>query len=362
MKRYLKFIYGIMMAVLLLGCDGNKEMPAATGDGTESGGIAEERVTEAEEARKDVFAMDTYMTVTAYGDRAQEAVDAAEAEIERLDSLLSTGQSTSEVARINADGGGTLSADTKYLLERSLELYESTEGAFDVAIYPVMKAWGFADGNFNVPSAETLQELSLLTDASKIDYDAENISVSFKQEGMEIDFGGIAKGYTSAKIMDIFREYGVISGCVSLGGNVQVYGTKMDGTLWRVAVQSPEGGDNYLGILSTSDRAVITSGGYERNFEQDGVTYHHIIDPATGYPANNGLTSVTIVSADGTLADGLSTSLFVMGKGKAVEYWRKNSDNFDMILFADDGNLYVSEGIKDNFASDYDMEIITRER
>lgn len=92
------------------------------------------------------------------------------------------------------------------------------------------------------------------------------------------------------------------------------------------------------------------------------MTYHHIIDPATGYPANNGLTSVTIVSADGTLADGLSTSLFVMGKDKAVEYWRKNSDDFDMILFADDGNLYVSEGIKDNFASDYDMEIITRER
>ena len=107
---------------------------------------------------------------------------------------------------------------------------------------------------------------------------------------------------------------------------------------------------------------MITSGGYERNFEQDGVTYHHIIDPKTGYPANNGLVSVTIVSADGTLADGLSTSLFVMGKDRAIEYWRENSDSFDVILLSDNGDLYVSEGIKESFTSDYNVEIITRER
>lgn len=129
-----------------------------------------------------------------------------------------------------------------------------------------------------------------------------------------------------------------------------------------MAVQSPEGGDDYLGVLNTRDRAVITSGGYERNFEQDGVTYHHIIDPETGYPADNGLTSVTIVSADGTMADGLSTSLFVMGKDRAIEYWRENSESFDMILLSENGDLYVSEGIKESFTSNHNMEIITRER
>lgn len=353
MKRYLLFIYGLIIAAVLLGCGSDTEI---------SGGLAIGAETSDKEARTDVFAMDTYMTITAYGDRAREAVDQAAAEIERLDSLLSTGQSTSEVARINGDNGGTLSEDTRYLLERSLELYKSTDGAFDVAIYPVMKAWGFTDGNFNVPSDETLQELLKLTDASDIVYDASASTVSFSREGMEIDFGGIAKGYTSARIMDIFREYNVTGGCVSLGGNVQVCGTKTDGSLWRVAVQSPEGGDDYLGVLNTRDRAVITSGGYERNFEQDGVTYHHIIDPETGYPADNGLTSVTIVSADGTLADGLSTSLFVMGKDKAIEYWRENSESFDMILLSENGDLYVSEGIKESFTSDHNMEIITRER
>ena len=351
MKRYLMIIYGMIITVLLFGCGVHAGMSGET-----------DAAAESIEARSDIFAMDTYMTITAYGARAQEAVDEAKVEIQRLDALLSTGQSTSEVARINADHGGILSEDTRYLLERSLELYKSTDGAFDVAIYPVMKAWGFADGNFNVPSDETLQELSKLTDASNIVYDASASTVSFNREGMEIDFGGIAKGYTSARIMDIFREYDVTGGCVSLGGNVQVYGTKTDGSLWRVAVRSPEGGDNYLGVLSTRDRAVITSGVYERNFEQDGVTYHHIIDPKTGYPANNGLVSVTIVSADGTLADGLSTSLFVMGKDRAIEYWRENSDSFDVILLSDNGDLYVSEGIKESFTSDYNVEIITRER
>lgn len=213
MKRYLLFIYGLIIAAVLLGCGSDTEI---------SDGLAIGAETSDKEARTDVFAMDTYMTITAYGDRAREAVDQAAAEIERLDSLLSTGQSTSEVARINSDNGGTLSEDTRYLLERSLELYKSTDGAFDVAIYPVMKAWGFTDGNFNVPSDETLQELLKLTDASDIVYDASASTVSFSREGMEIDFGGIAKGYTSARIMDIFREYNVTGGCVSLGGNVQV--------------------------------------------------------------------------------------------------------------------------------------------
>ena len=113
------------------------------------------------------------------------------------------------------------------------------------------------------------------------------------------------------------KRTGLTSGLVNLGGNVQALGTKTDGSNWRVAVQSPDDTEDYLGVLSIQDKAVITSGGYERYFEQDGVTYHHIIDPKTGYPAENGLVSVTIVSSDGTLADGLSTSLFIMGEEKS---------------------------------------------
>ena len=322
--------------------------------------LTSENASDDAEAVRDVFAMDTYMTVKAYGSNGDAAVDAAVDEINRLDALLSTGKKDSEIGQINANNGGQLSEDGAVLMERSLDLYKSTNGAFDVAIYPVMKAWGFTDGNYQVPDADTLKATLELADPSLIDYDKETSTVRFKKDGVQIDLGGIAKGYTSSRIMDIYKEKGVTSGLVNLGGNAQVFGTKPDGSLWRVAVQSPDSEDEYLGVLETKDKAIITSGGYERYFEKDGVTYHHIIDPSTGYPADNGLISVTIVSADGTLADGLSTSLFVMGKDKATDYWKAHSDEFDMILLTDDEKLYVSEGIKDSFTSDREFEIVEK--
>lgn len=326
-------------------------MVVAGGCGTDGGDT---------EASRDLFAMDTYMTVTAYGKGATEAVDQAADEISRLDQLLSTGNEDSEIYKINQSGDGILSEETAYLVERSLDLYEATDGAFDIAIYPVMKAWGFTDDNFRVPDADELKDLLTLTDASDISYDKDTSQIAFKKDGMQIDFGGIAKGYTSARIIDIFRACGIKSGLVNLGGNVQALGTKKDGSSWRVAVQDPQDTDQYLGVLSIQDKAVITSGGYERYFEQDGRTYHHIIDPKTGYPVENGVISVSIVTADGTLADGLSTSVFIMGKEAATEYWRNHSDEFDVILMTDDREIYVTEGIADSFESEMDTKIIEK--
>ena len=223
--------------------------------------LTSENASDDAEAVRDVFAMDTYMTVKAYGSNGDAAVDAAVDEINRLDALLSTGKKDSEIGQINANNGGQLSEDGAVLMERSLELYKSTNGAFDVAIYPVMKAWGFTDGNYQVPDADTLKATLELADPSLIDYDNETSTVSFKKDGVQIDLGGIAKGYTSSRIMDIYKEKGVTSGLVNLGGNAQVFGTKPDGSLWRVAVQSPDSEDEYLGVLETKDKAIITSGG-----------------------------------------------------------------------------------------------------
>lgn len=366
MKKILRTIIVLFSLSVMTACSGKDTTETSTmlseanSEIVMSSELASENNANDTEAVRDVFAMDTYMTVKAYGPNGDAAVDAAVNEINRLDALLSTGKEGSEIGQINANHGGQLSADGAELMERSLELYKSTNGAFDVAIYPVMKAWGFTDGNYQVPDEATLKALLELADPSLIQYDSESATISFKKEGMQIDFGGIAKGYTSSRIMDIYKEKGVTSGLVNLGGNAQVLGTKPDGSLWRVAVQSPDAEDEYLGVLETKDRAIITSGGYERYFEKDGVTYHHIIDPTTGYPAENGLISVTIVSADGTLADGLSTSLFVMGKDQATDYWKAHSDEFDMILLTDDEKLYVSAGIKDSFTSDREVEIIEK--
>ena len=326
------------------GQGGQNTTKSKNSEGTAGSKESTERTSQDNEASKDIFAMDTYMTVTAYGEKAQDAVDAAEAEIERLDTLLSTGNADSEIVKLNEQKSATLSED----------------GAFDIAIYPVMEAWGFPTQNFRVPSADELTGLLKHVDAAKISYDKDTREISFEDDQMKIDLGGIAKGYTSSRIMDIFKENGITSGLVNLGGNVQALGTKTDGSNWRVAVQSPDDTEDYLGVLSIRDKAVITSGGYERYFEQDGVTYHHIIDPKTGYPAENGLVSVTIVSSDGTLADGLSTSLFIMGEEKAAEFWKAHSNEFEAIFATDDGTIYVTEGLKDSFTTDLNMKVITK--
>ncbi len=334
-------ICGCMVGMMVFtGCTNTQENVETTSTNNQ---------TEEMKAETDIFAMDTFMTITAYGPEAQEAVDAAKSEISRLDGLFSASNPEGEVGQINENGGGICSEDTAYLMERSLELNQNTNGAFNVMIYPILEEWGFINKEYAVPSQETLDALMPLTDISKVTYDSNKKEVKFLQDGMKIDFGGIAKGYTSTKVMNMFDDYNIKSAILNLGGNVQVKGTKMDGTDWRVGIQDPEDLGEMLGVLEVHDKAVITSGGYERYFEQDGEIYHHILDPATGRTAKNGLISVTIVSEDGALADGLSTSLFVMGKEKAEQFWKDHSDQFETILVADDGEIYITEGIADQF-------------
>ena len=316
-----------------------------------------ESVSENDKYSSDIFAMDTYMSLTAYGAKAEDAVTEAIHEIQRLDAMFSVGNTDSDVTTANMQGSATVSDETAYLVEQSLEISRKTDGAFDITIYPVMELWGFTTKNYKVPQADELQET-----LKRVSY--ENVSLKDHElvlkNNAQIDFGGIAKGYTSSRVMQIFKEYGIEHGMVNLGGNVQTLGTKTDGTAWRVAIQSPQGGNQYLGVLETSDQAVITSGGYERYFEENGVTYHHIIDPKTGYPSDSDLTSVTIVCADGTKADALSTSFFVMGLQKAESFYENTDLDFDVILLTKDNQIYISEGIAQNFTSDYTVNVLKK--
>ena len=312
----------------------------------------------ADQAQQEFFAMDTVMSVTVNGENAQEACEAAVSEVNRLDELLSTGKESSEIARVNEDGGGMLSEDSQILLKKAMELYDISDGIFDISIYPVMELWGFTSGDYHVPAEKDLEDKLSLVDASDIRFDEETGEVFFEKEGMKIDFGGIAKGYTSTRLMDILQEQGISSALVNLGGNVQALGSKPDGSKWKVGIQDPENNSDLLGILSISDLAVITSGGYERYFEEDGKTYHHIIDTRTGYPADTGLLSVTIVMQDGMTADGLSTFLFAAGEEKAVEFWKEHYGEFGMILFTADERLLVTEDLRDIFTSDRDFDLI----
>ena len=306
---------------------------------------------------KDIFAMDTYMTVTAYGKNAENGVNKAVDEINRLETVLSAEKQESDIYKLNETGSGTLSTDTKNIVSRALEINKTTNGAFDISIYPLMVKWGFTTQKYNVPSKNEISKLLKDVDSSKIIFDEKSGNIKLK-ENMKIDLGGIAKGYTSSRVMQIFKECGVTSGLVSLGGNVQALGTKTDGTAWQIAIENPDKSSDYIGVVSVKDKAVITSGGYERYFEKNGKTYHHILDPETGYPAESGVKSVTIVSDDGTLADALSTSLFVMGKEKALDYWREHNNEFDTVLVEDNGDITITGGLEKIFKSNFKFDTV----
>lgn len=306
---------------------------------------------------KDIFAMDTYMTVTAYGKNAENGVNKAVDEINRLETVLSAEKQESDIYKLNETGSGTLSTDIKNIVSRALEINKTTNGAFDISIYPLMVKWGFTTQKYNVPSKNEISKLLKDVDSSKIIFDEKSGNIKLK-ENMKIDLGGIAKGYTSSRVMQIFKECGVTSGLVSLGGNVQALGTKTDGTAWQIAIENPDKSSDYIGVVSVKDKAVITSGGYERYFEKNGKTYHHILDPETGYPAESGVKSVTIVSDDGTLADALSTSLFVMGKEKALDYWREHKNEFDTVLVEDNGDITITGGLEKIFKSNFKFDTV----
>ena len=323
-----------------------------------------------QKCQKQLFAMDTYMEFTAYGKNSEKAVDAAIEEVQKLDAMLSAENSKSEVYALNEQGNLQATDDLAELILRGKEIYQETDGLFDDTIYPVMKLWGFPASNYHVPTAAEVQKKLALVDGNKVEIqtrDSDEKGRDSKEKAnfvtlganQQIDFGGIAKGYTGQKLAELFQEYGVSSALVSLGGNIQAIGTKPDGSSWKVGIRDPKGGQqDYIGVLSVENQAVVTSGGYERYFEEDGETYIHIINPRTGYPADGDLLSVTIVSRDGTLADGMSTALYIMGYEKACQFWRQHREEFNVILVTDDGKIHIYENLKENFQTECDMEMI----
>ena len=307
-------------------------------------------------ASTDIFAMDTVMTLSVYSDtkeKAKKALTFGAKELYQLDNLLSTNIVTSELYKINENGKGTFSNDGKILMKRSKELYEKTQGIFNIAIYPIVKAWGFTTDSFQVPSEKTLKDLLSISDFNLVDYNATTGDVSFKKQNMGIDFGGIAKGYASNRLMEIFKANGITSALVSLGGNVQLLGKKPNGQDFVVAIQNPNNPEDYFCTLKANDEAVITSGAYQRFFEDKGKIYHHIIDPKTASPANKGLTSVSIITKDGALGDSLATTLYILGKDKAIEFWQAHSNEFDMVLVDNQNHVYISENLKDRYTDNH---------
>lgn len=335
----------LFTALLLLGgCAG----PASTGSSEE------------------FFAMDTYMALTV-NDGDSQAASAARQEIVRLEALFSRTRSDSDIARLNAAAGAeepvALDPETIAILSQAVTYSPN----FDITIAPVMDAWGFTSDQRQVPSQGELEQQLSLVDCRLLEIDSSAQTARLPYSGMAVDLGGIAKGWAADRAADLLREHGVTSALLDLGGNITVLGNKPDGSRWRVAVRDPEDTSRQVCILSLSDRTLSTSGGYERYFEAGGVTYHHIIDPATGYPAQSGLISATVISPSGSVADANSTNFFILGAQDALEQWRSTppEEGLDLVLITEDRHVYLTEGLEEGLhfegeANGYTYEIVRR--
>ena len=289
------------------------------------------------EARaKTVFAMDTVMNLSAYGKSADAALEAAEREIYRLDAMLARGVEGSAVYACNH--GAAPEGELAELLALAEEIGAAADGAFDPYLGGVLDLWGFGSGagEHRVPTETELSEAPRL-----------------------LDLGGVAKGYAGQRVCDILREGGATGAVVDLGGDVALFGQKPDVSAWRVAVKDPAGGA-YLGVLeSEGGRYIATSGVYERFFEQNGVRYHHILDPRTGRPAESGLVSATVICESGVWADALATAVCVMGAEQALQMRAALAETtpFDVILVTADGRvLYTCEGFVPDAGNGYACE------
>ena len=335
MKRFISALLGLCLCLCLTACSDGKE-----------------------KRQTDFFAMDTTMSMTIYGPEGEAVLRQSQQEIQRLEALLSRTREDSPVSVLNR-GECVENEELSGLLRQAMQLSESVGGSFDVTIAPVVSAWGFTTEAYRVPTEEERSQLLEAVGGEHVNIQENSITLD---PGTGVDFGGIAKGYASDRIAQLWKEQGVSSGIASLGGNIYVCGRKPDGSDWQVAVRDPDG-EGYLGILRLHDSFAVTSGSYERYFVgEDGKIYHHIIDPKTGAPADSGLVSVTVVGSSGTRCDALSTALFVMGAEQAADYWRQQGKDFDMILLDRDGRVQVTKGLEQCFDSEergkYRYEII----
>ena len=300
---------------------------------------------EIKESRQ-IFSMDTVMELTAYGENAHEGLAKAVAAINELNLQLDPEYEKSPVYALNQGETVSVSDQILDMLETASLVHNRSGGALNIALYPVTKTWGFLDSAYRIPEAAELETALAHINVNDITIDSDSVTLP---DGMEISFGALAKGCTAEHVISLMREAGVESACISLGGNAQTLGTRPNGELWGVALLNPEDTGSAVGVIQVAEAAVVTSGDYQRFFTgEDGTLYHHIIDPATGCPTDNGLQSVTIICDNGTMADALSTAMFVLGEDGAIAY-QHEFGGFEMILITHDGRVIVSAGIADHF-------------
>lgn len=308
-----------------------------------------------------VFAMDTTLDLTIQGRstaRAKEDVAAAIALAKKIESETSRFKAQSDVQKINAQAGVApvkVSDDTYRIIDESVKYSRLTGGTFDITVAPLVRLWGFYDQKYRIPTPDEVAKAKSLVDYRKIQLDPAGKTVMLADKGMEIDLGGVAKGYGVGEMSKLLKERGVQHALINFGGAIGAVGARVDGKDWVVGIKDPRGSSGeILGQLNLKDGFVSTSGDYERFFIKDGKRYFHIFDPATGYNPPNAI-STTVVGPSGMDADILS-KIIVMGPARAMEFM-KTQPQFEGLFIDGSGKVYLTGQLKSKYAVDMKGQI-----
>lgn len=269
-----------------------------------------------------------------------------------IDNKMSNTIKSSDVSKINKNAGKAytkVSKDTYYVIKKSIEFSNISNDTFDISVGPLIDLWSIGTDNAKVPNKEEIENILPLVDYSKILLNDENLSVKLSEENMKIDLGGIAKGYAADKIYDYLKSENIKSAIINLGGNILTLGSKNNDQPFSIGIQDPTmPRGNSIGNIKVSNKSVVTSGIYERYIEKDNKIYHHMLNPHTGYPFENNLNSVTIVSDESIICDALSTTTFGLGLDNGMKLI-ESLDNVDAIFITKDKKIYLSSNLKDKF-------------
>lgn len=286
--------------------------------------------------------MDTYVSIEIQGKEGEKALEACWKKLEDLSIKFDRFNSESEIYKINSNSGNwvKISNDTLDLLKKAIHFAKVSEGLFDPTIAPIMKIWGFYDKNYKIPNIKEIKD-----NLKKVDYKKINIEDSkvYIGKGMELDFGGIAKGYILDKLFEVLRDYKIERAILNLGGQIGVYGKPLEGNSWKIKIRHPRDLDNYIGIVYIGEGSIATSGDYERYFVKDDKRYCHIMDPRTGYPASE-IMSVSVIAKSATEADAMSKVFFILGKN-SLKIWRDRFSHLGVIIIFKDGSVWYSPNI-----------------
>lgn len=293
------------------------------------------------ESKTEFFAMDTVMNISAYGKNAENAVSQAKSEILRIASELDRKNEFGVLYKLNKSKSSD-NSELFNILQRSVDICDDTNGCLDITTEPLSAVWGFYDQNYRIPNDDEITDVLKYVGYRNISFSDSQI---FLKNNVNADMGAVAKGYAADCAAEILKGNGITSALISLGGNVRTIGKKTDGTNWKIGIQNPNDTSNSIAVIEASDVSVVTSGSYQRYFENNGKRYHHILNPKTGFPADSGLLSATVVTSDGLLADSLSTAFFVMGLENAKEYLAAHP-NIGAIFVTTDGTLHYTNNLK----------------